>query len=412
MYKAIVCRITTRPHPNADRLKIASAYGHQVVVGLTAEDGDLGLFFPTDGQLSEAFAAANDLVRRVDAQGNKAGGMFEQNRRVRAQSLRGVKSDGFWCPLSYLAAAEIDTSAIETLREGDTLDSLGGVAICNKYMTPATLQAQHQRVQKRVISSFPEHVETEPYKYARHAIQPGSVVYVSEKLHGTSQRYGLVEVERPLKWYERWLQRLGVPVEAKTYQYVIGTRRTILEDGKAGYYGSEQFRRDVVSGITLKPGEILYFEVVGYTTDEKFIMGEQGDTKKAGLEQYGPVMRYTYGCEPGTCRMYVYRITQHGTELSHFQMHQRCQELGLQTVPHIDMLCVYDTETMSIVDTIIDSHISGSSELDSRHIREGVCLRVESTQGTQFIKAKSWEFGVLEGYIKDKADYVDTEEVA
>jgi hypothetical protein len=54
----------------------------------------------------------------------------------------------------------------------------------------------------------------------------------------------------------------------------------------------------------------------------------------------------------------------------------------------------------------------GGSVLDASHIREGVVLRVESVQGPNFIKSKSWEFKVLEGIIKDRTDYVDAEEIS
>jgi hypothetical protein len=54
-----------------------------------------------------------------------------------------------------------------------------------------------------------------------------------------------------------------------------------------------------------------------------------------------------------------------------------------------------------------------SSTLDSRHIREGVVIRVEAPDGTtDWYKNKSFTFGVLEGYLKDSDDYVDAEEIA
>ena len=49
---------------------------------------------------------------------------------------------------------------------------------------------------------------------------------------------------------------------------------------------------------------------------------------------------------------------------------------------------------------------------DPSHIREGVVIRIESEEGITWLKEKSWVFGVLEGYLKDKEDYVDTEESA
>ena len=52
-YTAIITRIKTRPHSNADRLQLGTCLGNQVVVGLDTKDGELGIYFSTDGQLSE-----------------------------------------------------------------------------------------------------------------------------------------------------------------------------------------------------------------------------------------------------------------------------------------------------------------------------------------------------------------------
>src|SRR6185369_6632315 len=104
MYEAIIAKLTNlRPHSNADRLQLATVQGNQVVVGLDYTEGTLGIFFPTDGQLSMEFATANDLIaRRDETTGEKAGGFFDQNRRVRCQRFRGEKSDGYWCKLDSL----------------------------------------------------------------------------------------------------------------------------------------------------------------------------------------------------------------------------------------------------------------------------------------------------------------------
>ena len=84
--KAVVCRIRTKPHPNADRVQLGDALGFQVVVGLDVEDGTLGIYFPENVCLSKEFAEANpDLMT-----------YFPKNRRVRAQKFRGEISDGFW----------------------------------------------------------------------------------------------------------------------------------------------------------------------------------------------------------------------------------------------------------------------------------------------------------------------------
>jgi hypothetical protein len=47
--------------------------------------------------------------------------------------------------------------------------------------------------------------------------------------------------------------------------------------------------------------------------------------------------------------------------------------------------------------------------LDSRHIKEGVCVRIEGGLYNQTFKFKSFEFKVLEGIIKDSG-VIDAEE--
>ena len=53
-----------RKHMNADRLQIATFFGNDTIVGLNTQIGDIGIYFPVDGQLSERYCAVNDLVRR------------------------------------------------------------------------------------------------------------------------------------------------------------------------------------------------------------------------------------------------------------------------------------------------------------------------------------------------------------
>ena len=69
---------SVRPHTNADRLQLATIFGNQIIVGNDAKNGDIGIYFNCDLQLSLEFATANDLVRRKDANDKQIGGMFEE----------------------------------------------------------------------------------------------------------------------------------------------------------------------------------------------------------------------------------------------------------------------------------------------------------------------------------------------
>jgi len=447
MYHAVVCRIKTHPHPNADRIQLGTCLGNQVVVGLDTQDGELGVFFRTDGQLSAEFAAANDLIRRKDpVTGARAGGFFEANRRVRAQKFRGEISDGFWCPLSYLAFTGV---RLETLEEGVTFDALSGVPICNKYETPATRahRGQGKRVQhRRETPMFRMHVDTNQFREVADRLPPGSVVTLTEKLHGTSHRFGYVEDVYKHNWWERLFRRLwnvlpgvsSIPVaESIRWVYLSGTRRVILQGTKAVVPGAsdDNFRLTAIRGLqgNLHPGEVIYLEIVGYTSTGALIsmpqsIGKLQDKKRRSQlqDRYGPKMRYTYGCVERECRPYVYRIVQaafdgYQVELSWPQIKRRCAELGIEHVPELcgprtvvsGHIRFEASVTLKQLREQLDMLVDCPSTLCNRHIREGVAIRVDYPDGTtKWYKQKSWLFGVLEGYLKEDETYVDREEVS
>lgn len=60
-YQAIIARVSTRPHPNADKIQLGTVCGSQVVVSLDTQDGELGVYFPVDGVLSHEYCVANHL---------------------------------------------------------------------------------------------------------------------------------------------------------------------------------------------------------------------------------------------------------------------------------------------------------------------------------------------------------------
>ena len=252
MYKAYITRIKTRPMPNADNLQLGDCNGYQVIVGKDIKDNDLVVFFEQGGQLSEPFAATHDLVRRRNPDGSPAGGMFEQNRKVRAIKLRGSRSDGFVCPVSYLAFTKFD---ITSLKEGDQFDELNGVKICNRFETKATKAAAGARRIKIHKDSImmPKHFDTGQFKREAEAIPAGAILYISEKMHGTSMRYGHIEDESIPTWIKNvvgkviWKLNINLgniilkQCTKKKWVHLNGSRNVIIEkraDPNSGFYGS------------------------------------------------------------------------------------------------------------------------------------------------------------------------------
>lgn len=429
-YEATICRITTSPHPNADRLQLADAAGYTCIVGLDHEDGELGIVFPEGGQLVHEFAMVNGLYRKHPETGEPMGGYLDENRRIRALKLRGVESNALWLPLSAVEDWLVSLQErVPAFFEGDTLTEVGGRALCGKYYTPATLKAMRsqnpaKRKEVRRAQALDKHYDTPQLRASR--LPPGEII-ITEKLHGTSGRTGFVEVEQPQRWFVRALNRLPfVNIRPrKRWEIVSGTRNCILEtDGlgeKAKGYRFEAHRR-----ITpyLRPGEVWYYELCGYEDSGAPIMAPHaiekiGDStleKKLIKANFGPSLVYHYGCKPGTFRIDVYRITQDGRDLPWDEVVDRVEWAGLDVVPLLERH-LPGTWVDGEIRHRIEELTRGPSCLGNLPIREGVCVRVESVVDGETIvhkslKHKGFVFCALEGIRKNDPDYVDAEEVA
>jgi hypothetical protein len=417
MHKAIVARVNIYPHPDNQVHSLAVGYvlNETIIVGKSTRDESLGLFFNCELQISQEFANANDLIRRKDENGNRAGGMFDENRRVRAQVFRGVRSNGYWCPLSYLSSFG-DTS---NLKEGDEIESFNGVPICGKYYTPKTLRARTNSSVKQAKNNvyFPEHSDTEQLKHCLRRFNDGDNIVVTLKVHGTSQRVAKNYSELPEKWYDKLLGWFGISRDRKIMSYLNGTRRVTLKGDDNGYY-SEHFRVKVAERLNpfLEPHMQVFFEVVGWESDCYQIMPSHSTSKSKDKEltkKYGEKITYSYGCKPGEFDIYVYRIAYvlpdgETIDLTWDQVKKKCGSWGVKHVPELDRF-TFNGNVNSLVEHI-ESLSDGPDPIDSSHIREGVCIRINSSEW-QCYKNKGWTFKVLEGIAKESDEYVDQEEV-
>jgi RNA ligase (TIGR02306 family) len=429
MYKGTVLRIkNVRPHPNADRVKLATCHGNQVVVGLEVEEGNMGVYFGSDGQLSHEFCHANNLYREASLNKftDEKGGMFDSNRRVRAQKFRGEISDGFWVPLHYFGFIQVSGLDVE----GFEFDEWCGVHICNKYVNPNTIKASQQNKNKkaRVAKTsvmFKEHFDTEHFGKYLSEFKEGEQIIITEKLHGTSGRVAHVLIDRELTWKDKVAKFFGVSIKEQEWGYLNGTRRVVLEETSGTQYHDPTIREiafDKFKG-NLRKGETVYFEIVGFETTGASIMPAVDVTKlndKELLKKYGNLMYYSYGCAPSTCEIYVYRITitnedGQSVDLSWNDVKSRCNEIGIKHVPEMEILMLNsftgdDRDHQEKFFKEIDDSSQGDSLLDNGHLREGVCVRIDQYGlKPKVFKHKSFNFKVLEGIIKDSG-VVDTEE--
>lgn len=400
-YTAVVITArTTTELDGLDNLVGVPVMGRQALT--TKADlvvGGLYLLFTSETQLSEQYASLNNLYRHSDRNADKdVKGYLEDNRRVRAIRLRGHRSDALIMPLDSLRVLGIDPSG---LKDGDSFDSIDGIQICQKYFIRGEggLNSQGQPAYTRVDKHyFPEHFDT-PNAFRVFNTIFDQLVTVTQKLHGTSVRVGHVNVPRPLKWYEKLARKVGIKVNDREWAYVYGSRRTVKDpDAHPGYYGSDlytQIGQLEVEGL-LPRGYVLYGEIVGY------VPGTSRPIQEG----------FTYGYEPGTAGLYVYRVAHVSddgvaVDLSWSAVKQFCNNLGLKTVPEITYGLLQSEEDIT---QFLDIRLQEIREnaLPVDEVDEGVCIRVEGL--TPIIaKAKSPKFLQHETKMAD-AEILDIEE--
>lgn len=246
MYCAYITTIRNiRKHNNADRLLCCEIFGNNVIVDQSYKQGDRVIYFPTDGQLGKEFAEKNNLVRVKDENGNNTGGYLDpEKRNIKAIKLRGEQSDGLVLPITVLS----DYVDINTLNDGDQITVLGGYEICRKYIPKRNRSRSSGNTtgkKKKVkYPYFEEHIDTAQLAYNEQAFHEGDIIYLTQKLHGTSFRVSNCIEETITKRNPiiRFLFHKNVKVERK-YNVVSGSRRVILRDFDGGFYGSNQFRK-------------------------------------------------------------------------------------------------------------------------------------------------------------------------
>jgi hypothetical protein len=443
-----------RPHPNADRLVLATCFVNTVCVAKDKyTEGEIGVYFPVDLQLSMEFCQKNGLLAVYENGINISGGYMDPSKRnVKAIKLRGEQSDGLFLPLACLEYTGVD---MDTLNIGDTITTVNGHEICRKYIPRGKHQATvaggagkraKRRAKRSIAPVFYEHIDTEQLAYNLHMFKPGDLIEITRKLHGTSARTSHTKV---LKGFKRnlldiILRREGTPIY--DWGIVSGTRRTVLDTFDGGFYGSNEFRKpyhDFFEGKLLK-GETVYYEIVGFTHDGGSIMGVCDNKKlkdKEFVKKYGEKTVFSYGCTPAVSvyedgdgvlqvtkqnDIYVYRMTMTNedgevVEYTPDQMRHRCMYMGVKCVPvhwygfipdeevFTGTSCEY-TDPGQFVLAKAEEFYDGEEPIDPTHIREGVVVRVINRPTFTAYKHKNFQFKVLEGIIKETAEAPDMEE--
>ena len=426
-YAAQVCKINNlRPHPNADRLKITTIQGNDVITGASLSIGDVVIYFPLEASLSRSYLSySNSFEKKEDNRNPQVKGFFGKHGRVRAVKLRKMPSVGYIIPVSSLQEwleHEKGTKLSINWEKlvGTEFDYYDDIFICKKYTSVQERNEKQKtdRVQKKnekvvkesklVEGQFNLIPDTSQLGKNIHLIMPDDIISITAKWHGSSGCFSNVLTTKQLKWYEKLLIKLGVNVVKTVYGNLFSSRKII----KNRYHDAKNNKKVAESGYykvdlwgavneTIKPfleeGMSLYGEIVGYLPNCNTYIQKD----------------YDYQCEEGEFKFAIYRITTttpNGTvvEWDMNSIQQWAKQKGLLAVPlyyygpasnlfrDLDNSPNNDEELAEwqnqFLQKIKDTYLEGYDKFcNNKVFDEGIVLRREGVELSRF-KCKSWNF--------------------
>jgi hypothetical protein len=451
MHAAFIVKLeNVKKHPGADRLQIAQCLGSQVIIDLTRKEGEIGVFFPDDGKLSDEMLRENNLYSHPEKNKDPSQkGYIDESGRVKTLKLRGERSEGIWLPLQTLEWTGVKSTDLSV---GYSFSTLMGKEIYGKYYSSRKQSSQSlSRKEKKErrhqlkddLRELREHFDTQQIRRNLSAIRSGDLLIFTAKSHGTSGRTGYLPVKKYSAFQQlinRYLGKFWKPTPRESWEVISGTRRVIINPKKVdtGFYSGKKFRVEIhnqLSKLNMPKGLTLFYEIVGWAEDSTPIQKAQPIAKiqdkklRKELEKsYGKEMVFSYGCDPNTpgkqYRVLVYRATMLGADREHRDLSWQqvkgiCLQLGLETVKEVcDPFTFRSGEAedsfrearRNLIENI-ETYLDKPDPIDPRHILEGVCVRQESPSGrTKIYKDKSFIFRLLESHQKDDSNFIDIEE--
>lgn len=313
-FEAPLTKFEISPHENADSLSIAKIGDWQCVVRTEDVQNDtMGVYIPLD-----AVAAIDHPLLS-----------FLAGKRVKTCKLGGVLSQGVLLPFSQVEKYMRETlgmkeeSVQKVAVEGR---DFAGILRIKRWIDPTCrnvtgdAEMPHER--------FNKYTDIENIKNYSDIIHIGEWVDITEKLHGTSARYALIDDK-----------------------CLIGSR-------------GRQLMREPASGKLSVWNQI--FEK--YNIEDKLLqLSEMYGGKEVGIygEIVGPkIQDLCYGqIEPA---LFVYDLVVDGQYVSPTQARRDCASLQLPMVPALKT-CQFQKEDLELR--------LGQSVLDNTHIREGIVIK-------------------------------------
>jgi RNA ligase (TIGR02306 family) len=291
-FAEVVAIDAINPHPNADRLEVATIRGATVVVGKgTFQVGQAVVYFPPDLLIPEL--QADKLgVKKYLKHAHYPGDPIKTQCRVAACRLRSFPSFGFIVPMSEIFGVPEDYPAVGT--------DVSAFVQAVKYEPPKRPQHIMAADAAPPHPAFHEYTDLEHYWRYAQSFQPGETVVVTEKIHGTNSRVGIINVDGEFRFF------------AGSHH----VNRKPPDEGRFCVYWE----------VLSHPG------VMDLLTD---LCNEQHNVILFG-EIFGPsIQDMDYGVERSSRGYRVFDISVNGRYLDWAVVKIKCEKFGVPTVPEL-----------------------------------------------------------------------------
>lgn len=344
-FKVEVVPFTLEKHPNADTLSIAHIRGWTCVVKTSDfESEKLGVYVPLDAVADENHPLLG----------------FMQGKRVKTKKLRGVISQGILLPLTQVAG---EFYLAKGASEGDDLAEIVGVKKWEEPIKPAKMNVSGGDEEISRPAWLHKYTDIENIKNYPNVIQEGEEVEITEKLHGTSAIYALIDGKFYIGSRNRILRTevkyKKAPVANKLLRRILSALRL---DGI--FYRT----------ITLPVPNSVWHQVANEFCME-FKLGQiAARTKSSCVAVHGEIVGVQdlmYGLEKGQVEFYAYDVRLSGVSHDDYvdpaTMQEICAASNIPTCP------VLKVGPFSRAD--LDLRLGKTTLAGGPHVREGVIIK-------------------------------------
>ena len=330
-------------HPNADRLDIVRVKGWNCVTGRENptepkfKPGDKAIYIPIDSVLPPKL---EEFLFPLD------GKIHLSKSRIKTIKLRGAVSQGMVIDIN-----EELNNLYPPLKRGVKIgDDLTNILEVTKYEPPQNELPDCLKQRNTPIGgnnpNFRKYTDIENFKFYPDVFQEGEEVYITEKLHGTSARYAILETV-PNTWWQKLLRFFNL---LPKYQFCYGSRNLQLQDrlNKKVYYSTDVYGK-IAKQLNmvgrLEPGEAVYGEIVGH-----------------GIQK-----GYSYGCKPGEYKFFAYDVKINDRWLNADEFKEWCETTGIERVPELYSGPFNLDQAAALT--------SGDSLIGDQKVREGLVIK-------------------------------------